>query len=156
MKKTVSVLLIILFTLIILLYFSNAKTTARVERILFDYLHLIQNEKYEDVEDLAFFKEENLWILELLPEMWENIQIIDISIDNITQVERGLFTSNITLDVYIKDLEIPYVMNISPYVAEINGVLKLIINARDIPNNFSYVPTLPEGYIPLDEIQFIE
>lgn len=128
----------------------------QIEQIILNYVTLIQEKRYSGVAEIAFFKDENAWLLEELPYMWEPFEIITIGSIQLERIENELYSSAIDVYVLIESENIYYTLNVDPYIAKINGEWKIIINPRDIPSNFSYSPELPDGAIDLNEIQLLD
>jgi hypothetical protein len=127
-----------------------------IEEIILNYLSLIQTKRFNEVSEITFFKDENIWILEELSWVWEPFEIIDKGTIQLKEVENGLYSSAVDVRVFIESEGIYDTIIVDPYVAYIDDEWKLIINPRDIPSNFSYDAELPDGIINLDEIELLD
>ena len=161
-KVLFGILSIILCTLLVacqtneLERLENGEELDMIKQLLFDYVSFAQSEDFESVSDIIFLREEHRWFVDNLVYMWEPYDIIEVVDVEINFLTDGLYSSKILLYVLIEDATVYKVVDINPFIANIDSEWRIIIHPRDIPDEFGFSFELAEDEIDVGEIIFLD
>lgn len=140
-KKRYLVIIISLVAIIFGINFYTKKLRlepikAEIEPLLMEYYSLLDQEGWLLAQDLLFSKAHNLHFFDTLENTWGHISILEKDLIKFTEVTTDLYSTQLSLTLFSEEENHQETVNVHPFIAKIDSQWKIIINERDIPDEF--------------------